>query len=184
MKEETVVFGGGCFWCTEAVFKLLKGVVRVDPGFSGGTLENPTSEQAYRDTTGHVEVARVEYDSTLISFRSLMTVFFGSHDATQVDGQGYDRGPLYRSVIFFTTPAQEKEAHAFIRELQESAPDGDPITTTVEPLTAFYPAEEYHKDFYEKGTMRPDYCQVIIAPKLQKVQKEFAALLTKESKPS
>lgn len=177
MAEEIAVLAGGCFWCTEAVFQMLRGVTRVDPGYTGGTLENPTSEQVYRNDTGHVEVARVEYDPSKIRYRDLMTVFFGSHDATQVDGQGYDRGPLYRSVIFYTTPEQKREAEAMIAELNASAKEGKPVITTVEPLTTFYPAEEYHKDFYKKGTMRKDYCELIIAPKLQKVQKQFADLL-------
>lgn len=181
MKTDVAVFGGGCFWCTEAVFQMLRGVVRVDPGYSGGKFANPTSEQVYRNPDGHVEVARVEYDPSQIRYRDLMTVFFGSHDATQVDGQGYDRGPLYRSVIFYTTEEQKREAEAMIAELNASAKEGDPVVTTVEPLDAFYPAEDYHKDFYKKGTMRKDYCELIIAPKLQKVQKEFADLLARPS---
>lgn len=174
--KEAVVFGGGCFWCTEAVFKMLKGVFSVEPGYAGGTKETATYEAVSSGTTAHVEVTKVEYDPTVVRFRDLMTVFFASHDATQVDGQGNDIGPQYRSVLFTTTAAQAEEAAAFIDELDASDRNGAPITTTIEPLIEFFPAEDYHKDYYARNASR-GYCQVIIAPKLQKVQKEFAALL-------
>jgi len=176
MKTETAVFGAGCFWCTEAVFTLLTGVTAVDSGYAGGTKETATYEEVARGTTTHVEVARVEYDPSLVSYRTLLTIFFASHDATQVNRQGNDVGPQYRSVVFYTTKAQQEEAEAFIQELQQSSSLGDPIVTTVEPLIAFFPAEAEHKDFYERNRTK-GYCQVIIAPKLEKVQKEFAALL-------
>jgi len=175
-KREVAVFGGGCFWCTEAVFKMLKGVYKVGPGYTGGHIENPTYEQVSGGKTGHVEVIRVEYNPLEIKYRDLLTVFFGSHDATQVNRQGNDIGEQYRSVIFYTTPEQKKEAEQFIQELSASAEGGDPIATTVEPLGVFYDAEAYHANFYERNPQQ-GYCQVIIAPKLQKVQKEFAALL-------
>lgn len=173
---EVAIFGGGCFWCTEAVFKMLKGVRSVAPGYAGGSLPNPTYEQVCTGTTGHAEVIRVEYDPAEISYRQLMTVFFGSHDATQMNRQGNDVGPQYRSAIFPTTPEQSKEAHAFIDELQRSSSEGDPIVTTVEEGATFYPAEDYHKDYYARNKNQ-GYCQVIIAPKLQHVQQEFANLL-------
>jgi peptide-methionine (S)-S-oxide reductase len=173
---EIAVFGGGCFWCTEAVFKMLKGVTSVEPGYAGGTSPNPTYMEVSGGDSGYVEVARVEYDPSQIAFRDLMTVFFGSHDATQVGGQGNDMGDQYRSVIFYTTPGQKADAEAFIDELDSSDRNGDPITTTVEPLSNYYPAEEYHKNYYENNT-KQGYCQVIIAPKLQKVQQKFADLL-------
>jgi len=174
--NEVAVFGGGCFWCTEAVFKMLKGVSAVDPGYAGGTIENPTYEQVSNGNTGHVEVARVEYNSDEIAFRDLMTVFFGSHDATQVNRQGNDVGEQYRSVIFYTTESQRAEAEAFIKELNESAEGGEPIVTTVEPLSNYSTAEDYHKNYFANN-QSAGYCQVIIAPKLQKVQKQFANLL-------
>lgn len=127
-----------------------------------------------------MEVARVEYDPTEIAYRDLMTVFFGSHDATQLNRQGNDVGTQYRSVIFYTTDEQKAEAEARIAELNASAKDGEPIVTTVEPLTNYYTAEDYHKDYYANNTNQ-GYCQVIIAPKLQKVQKEFADLLARPS---
>jgi peptide-methionine (S)-S-oxide reductase len=173
---EIAMFGGGCFWCTEAVFKMLKGVSEVAPGYAGGHTANPTYEEVSTGTTGYAEVIRVEYDPAQVTYRQLMTVFFGSHDATQLDRQGNDIGPQYRSAIFPTTPEQTVEAKAFIDELQKSAEGGDPIVTTVEENATFYPAEDYHKNYYANNKNQ-GYCQVIIAPKLQKVQKEFADLL-------
>jgi peptide-methionine (S)-S-oxide reductase len=179
--SEVAVFGGGCFWCTEAVFKMLRGVTAVEPGYAGGRLPNPTYEQVSNGNTGHVEVARVEYDSEEISYESLMTVFFGSHDATQVNRQGNDIGEQYRSVIFYTTDEQRAEAEAFIKELNGSAKDGQPIATTVEPLSNYSIAEDYHKNYYDNNPNQ-GYCQLIIAPKLQKVQEKFAELLKTQSK--
>lgn len=176
MKTEVAVFGGGCFWCTEAVFKMLRGVKSVEPGYAGGEQPNPTYLEVAGGATGYVEVARVEYDPTEIAYRDLMTVFFGSHDATQLNRQGNDIGTQYRSVIFYTTDEQKQEAESRVKELNDSAREGDPIVTTVEPLSNYYTAEDYHKDYYANNKSA-GYCQVIIAPKLQKVQKEFAALL-------
>jgi peptide-methionine (S)-S-oxide reductase len=180
MNTEVAVFGGGCFWCTEAVFKMLQGVVSVESGYAGGTIPHPTYEQVSSGTTGHVEVIKIEYNKEEISYPTLLTVFFASHDATQVNRQGNDVGTQYRSVVFYTTEEQKKDAEAFIRQLDASAKEGEPIATTVEALPEFYPAEEYHKDYYARNRTQ-GYCQVIIAPKLQMVQKEFAELLKKNS---
>src|SRR6185369_6140661 len=166
---EQVVFGGGCFWCTEAVFKMLKGVKKVLPGYAGGTKEDATYEKVSGGKTGHAEVTYVEYDPSEISYRDLLTVFFASHDPTTVNRQGNDIGTQYRSVIFFTTPEQEAESEKFIKEI-------DGAVTELEPLTEFYEAEDYHKDYFRKNQNAP-YCQIIINPKLEKVQKEFAKLL-------
>ena len=176
---ETTVFGGGCFWCTEAVFKMLKGVTSVTPGYVGGTGV-PTYEAVSNGDTGHVEVVQVTYDPALVSFKILMTIFFASHDATQVNRQGNDVGTQYRSVIFYTSILQKTEAEKFIQELNGSAKDGDPIATTVEPLEKFYEAESYHLDYYNRNK-EAGYCQVIIAPKLQKVQQKFAELLSESA---
>lgn len=157
---------------------MLKGVSHVEPGYAGGTVENPTYEQVSAGNTGSVEVARVEYDPEEIRYRDLLTVFFGSHDATQVNRQGNDVGEQYRTVVFYTTEEQQKEAQAFIDELNASAEEGKPIVTTVEPLSNYSTAEDYHKNYYDNN-QNQGYCQVIIAPKLQKVQKEFAGLLKK-----
>jgi len=146
------------------------------PGYAGGSIPNPTYEQVCGGDTDHVEVVEVTYDPEELPYRTLLTIFFASHDATQVNRQGNDVGTQYRSVIFYTTPAQKAEAEAFIQELERSSAEGDPIATTVEPLPDFYPAEEYHRDYYAKNQTR-GYCQIIIAPKLQKVQQEFAELL-------
>jgi peptide-methionine (S)-S-oxide reductase len=175
---ETAIFGGGCFWCTEAVFKMLKGVKSVEPGYAGGTTENPTYWTVAKANTGHAEVVKIEFDPALVSYRDLLTVFFASHDATQVNGQGYDLGPEYRSLVLYTTEAQKKEVEDFIKELNASATTGDPVATEVAPLTKFYPAEEEHRDFYARNR-GAGYCQIIIAPKLQKVQEKFAELLQK-----
>lgn len=172
----TAVFGGGCFWCTEAVFKMLKGVSDVRPGYAGGTMPNPTYWSLHSDMGDHAEVVKIEYDPALVSYHNLLTVFFGSHDATQVNRQGYDVGKEYRSIILYTTPEQKAEAEQFIAELNASTDKGDPIATEVVPLEKFYDAEPEHLDFYERNP-NAAFCQVIIAPKLEKVQKEFAKLL-------
>lgn len=174
--REVAVFGGGCFWCTEAVFKMLKGVTSVEPGYAGGITKNPTYEEVSSGDTGHVEVIRIEYDPHEIIYHDLLTVFFGSHDATQMNRQGNDVGTQYRSVIFYTNVAQKEVAEKYIKELDESTTEGEPIVTTVEPLDTFYPAEDYHKNYYAQNKNQ-GYCQVIIAPKLQKVQQQYAALL-------
>lgn len=179
-NHSAIVFGGGCFWCTEAVFKMLRGVERVTPGFAGGTTPDPTYEDTARGMNNHAEVVEIEYDPTILTFRDLLTVFFASHDATQVNRQGNDVGEQYRSLILYTTPEQKAESEKFIEELNESAADGDPIATQVKPLDHFYAADAEHKNFYERN-QNLGYCQIIIAPKLQKVQKEFARLLNPET---
>ena len=181
IQMEVAIFGGGCFWCTEAVFKMMRGVSDVRPGYAGGTVANPTYNQVCEGTTGHAEVVRIEYDPTQVQYRDLMTVFFGSHDPTTLNRQGNDVGTQYRSIIFTTTEGQKEEAEAFITELNASATDGKPIVTEVEPLTTFYEAEDYHHDYFAKNTSAM-YCQLIINPKLEKVQKSFAALLKDENK--
>jgi peptide-methionine (S)-S-oxide reductase len=173
---EIALFGGGCFWCTEAVFKMLKGVTSVEPGYAGGTIVNPTYQQVCTGTTGHAEVIRIEFDPSQVTYKNLLTVFFGSHDATQLNRQGNDVGTQYRSDVFPTTPGQKADTEAFIKELEASASEGDPIVTTIEEGAVFYPAEDYHKNYYANNKNQ-GYCQVIIAPKLQKVQEKFAELL-------
>ena len=162
------VFGGGCFWCTEAVFKMLKGVHKVLPGYAGGTVDNPTYSQITSGTTGHAEVIYIEYDPAQVKYRDLLTIFFASHDPYSVNKQGNDIGTQYRSIIFYTNEEQKKEAEKYIEELN--------AVTELEPLSKFYEAENYHHDYYEAHKDAP-YCQIIINPKLEKVQKEFAELL-------
>ncbi len=177
----TAVFGGGCFWCTEAVFKIMRGVMRVVPGYAGGTVENPTYDQVSTGTTGHAECVRVDYDPQKVAYRDLLTIFFGSHDPTTVNKQGPDVGTQYRSVIFTTTPEQKVEAEQFIADMNASAAQGAKVATAVEPLTAFYEAENYHHDYFAHHPDAP-YCQVVINPKLEKVQKQFADLLQDKDK--
>ena len=155
---------------------MLKGVSAVAPGYAGGTTENPTYEQVSTGTTGHVEVIKVDYDPALVKYKNLLTIFFASHDATQVNRQGNDVGTQYRSIVLYTTENQKREAEVFIKELESSAEGGDPIATTVEPFMKFYPAEPEHLDYYARNREQ-GYCQIIIAPKLQKVQEKFAELL-------
>ncbi len=176
---QKAIFGGGCFWCTEAVFKMLSGVSVVLPGYAGGTVANPTYEQICTGTTGHAEVVYIEYDEDIVSYKTLLTIFFASHDPTTLNRQGNDIGTQYRSSIFFTTPTQEKEAHEFIQDLENSSHDGDHIVTEVTPLTTLYMAENYHEDYYARNKTAP-YCQLVIQPKLEKVQRHYAQLLKEE----
>ena len=172
-KIETIVFGGGCFWCTEAVFKELKGVISVMPGYAGGEAENPTYEEVCSGTTGHAEVTKIEYDPTQIFFKDLLTVFFATHDPTTLNCQGNDVGTQYRSIILYATAEQQKESQEFINELNK---DGPKVVTELKPLIKFYEAEDYHKDFYANNPSQP-YCQVIISPKLEKLHKKFYQLI-------
>lgn len=174
---EKAIFGGGCFWCTEAVFKMIRGVTSVLPGYAGGISESPTYEEVSTGKSGHVEVVAVEYDPAQVKYSDLLLVFFGSHDPTTINRQGNDIGPQYRSVIFYTTPEQKVVAEQFIKEINGSNKMGEPVVTTVEPLKKFYLAETYHQDYFAKNPRQP-YCQLIINPKLEKVQKEFARLMT------
>jgi peptide-methionine (S)-S-oxide reductase len=178
-RHAVAVFGGGCFWCTEAVFSMLRGVLSVAPGYSGGQVADPTYEQVSSGTTGHAEVIRFEYDPTVISYDDLLNVFFATHDPTTMNRQGNDVGPQYRSVIFYATQEQEQAAKAFIAKLNASSEMGAPIVTEVRPLEAFYPAEDYHRQYYAHHKDAA-YCQLVINPKLEKVQEKFAGLL-KES---
>lgn len=173
---EVAVFGGGCFWCTEAVFGQLKGVVSVMPGYAGGTVANPTYEQVCTGRTGHAEVTRVEYDPARISFNDLLVVFFATHDPTSLNRQGADVGTEYRSAIFYTTDDQRQAAQSLIDQLNDSSPQGKRIVTEVVPLAAFYQAEGYHQQYYRNNSLAP-YCQIVINPKLRKLHQQFNALL-------
>lgn len=180
-KTEVAVFGGGCFWCSEAVFDELRGVVSVMPGYAGGSAKNPTYEQVCSERTGHAEVIRVEFDPIRITYNNLLTVFFATHDPTTFNRQGNDVGPQYRSIILYASQEQKQEAERFIKELNSSLAHGQPVVTEVKPLGEFYDAEEYHRDYYANNSYQP-YCQVIISPKLQKLHKQFTDLLKSHSK--
>jgi peptide-methionine (S)-S-oxide reductase len=163
--NSTTVFGGGCFWCTEAVFKMLKGVISVVPGYAGGD-----------SSTDHAEVIKIEYDPAKIKFDDLLTVFFASHDPTTVNRQGNDIGPQYRSIILYTNEGQKTVAEKFIKELNTSSTEGKAIVTAIVPFKEFFQAESYHLDYYAKNQDQP-YCDLVINPKLEKVQQKFAELL-------
>ena len=174
--SRTAVFGGGCFWCTEAVFQMLKGVEEVEPGYAGGRLENPSYERVSAGDTGHAEVIRVTYDPALTSYEDLLTVFFGSHDPTTPNRQGADVGEQYRSVIFVADENEKRAARAKIQEIQESLKDGSRVVTGVLPFEKFFPAEDYHRNYFKTNTSAP-YCQLIIESKVEKVRKRFAELV-------
>lgn len=180
-KKEIAVFGGGCFWCTEAVFKMLKGISSVEPGYAGGTVPNPTYDQVSSGNTGHAECIKVEFDQNIIKYEDLLTVFFGSHDPTTVNRQGNDVGTQYRSVIFYTTPEQKEKTEKFIADINASNEMGAPIVTQVEPLDTFYIAENYHQDYFANNPGNP-YCEIVINPKLEKVGQKFEHLLNDKSK--
>ncbi len=163
---------GGCFWCLEAVFSNVQGVVKVESGYAGGMVPNPTYEEVSTGTTGHAEVAQVTFDPKVISYREILEVFFAIHDPTTVDRQGPDVGPQYRSVIFYHNYAQKATAEKLIAELNREGIFDKPIITSVEPLKLFYKAEVFHKDYYKKHPKEP-YCQVVIAPKIAKLQQRF-----------
>jgi peptide-methionine (S)-S-oxide reductase len=174
LKE--VIFGGGCFWCTEAVFAMLKGVYKVEPGYAGGDMDDPSYETVSSGTTGHAEVIRVTYDLEQITYEDLLTVFFGSHDPTTPNRQGADVGEQYRSIIFYTSPEEKLTAERIIKDIDDSLKDGTHVVTELKPFVKFYPAEEYHKDYFAKNTSAP-YCQLVIEPKIEKVRKRFAELV-------
>ncbi len=173
---ETAVFGGGCFWCTEAIFTRLKGVESVQSGYTGGHTDNPTYEQVSSGNTGHVEAIKITFDPEIINYRDLLNVFFATHDPTTVDQQGNDVGTQYRSAVFYTTETQQEEAEDFIQKLEDDQTFPDPIVTEINPLVKFWPAESYHQRYYEQNESKP-YCQVVINPKIAKLRSKFAALL-------
>lgn len=175
-KTETAVFGGGCFWCTEAVFNSLKGVVKVIPGYTGGSITNPTYEQVSSGNTGHVESAKIDFDPAVISYDDLLAVFFNTHDPTTMNQQGNDVGTQYASVIFYTNEEQKKKGETLIAELNNSRAHSSPVITDVRHLQEFYEAENYHQKYYDTHKDAP-YCQIVIAPKMEKLEKKFAELL-------
>lgn len=175
---QVATLGGGCFWCTEAVFDELKGVLKVESGYSGGRVENPSYEQVCTGETGHAEVAQVTFDESQISLRDLLRVFFAVHDPTTLNRQGNDVGTQYRSVIFYRSEEQMKVAEEVIREVEAQKVWSGKIVTELVPYEAFYPAEDYHRDYY---AMNPNqgYCRVIIAPKVAKFRKHYVDMLKK-----
>lgn len=179
--QQIAIFGGGCFWCTEAVFQMMKGVIAVKPGYAGGEKANPTYQEVCAGRTGHAEVIHITYNPAEVKYTDLLTVFFGSHDPTTKNRQGADVGTQYRSIILTTSDEQKDEALAFILALNSSSEFGDPIVTEVEPLKEFYAAEDYHKNYF-RNNPNQGYCEIVINPKLEKVKQKFAILLNDESK--
>jgi peptide-methionine (S)-S-oxide reductase len=170
---EYATLAGGCFWCTEAVFKDVIGVESVESGYIGGTVEKPTYQAVCNGTTGHAEAIRIGFDPAQVSYADLLDIFFATHDATQLNRQGNDVGTQYRSAIFPETPDQEEQAKAAIARAQ--ADSAKPIVTTIEAFSTWYPAEIYHQDYWETSGRSNPYCMAVIPPKLQKLRKSFAA---------
>src|SRR3569623_1742327 len=173
MAEQVAILAGGCFWCTEAVFLDAIGVSKVESGYTGGTADQPTYKQVCGGDTGHAEAIRVTFDENLLAYGDLLDIFFATHDPTQLNRQGNDIGTQYRSAIFPLDDEQEAEAKAAIKRNQANWPA--PIVTTIEPLGTWWPAEDYHQDYWEGEGQRNPYCIAVIPPKLQKLRKSFAA---------
>ena len=171
---QTAVLGGGCFWCLEAVFDRLDGVVSVESGYMGGHVGRPTYRQVCGGDTGHAEVARVTFDPAKISFTDLLDVFFAIHDPTTLNRQGNDVGAQYRSVIFYNSDEQRRQAEKAVAQLNASHEWPDPVVTAVEPATEFFMAEDYHQEYFANNGSQP-YCQLVVAPKVKKFQQKFAA---------
>jgi len=175
---DTATFGTGCFWCTEAIFQQLEGVEKVTSGYSGGSVPNPTYEQVCSKTTGHAECLNIIYDPKKISFDELLEVFWQTHDPTTLNRQGADVGTQYRSVVFYHNAEQKAKTEKYKAELDKSGAFDNPIVTTLEPFTIFYPAEEYHQNYYNSNTGQ-GYCQFVIRPKVEKFEKVFKSKLKK-----
>ena len=170
---QVAIFGGGCFWCTEAVFAAMKGVLSVQSGYCGGSVQYPTYEQVCGKQTGHIEVVKIEYDAEQVDFAALLEVFFATHDPTTPGRQGNDVGPQYQSAVFYQDAAQHASTEQYILQLDASKVFADPVCTELQPAATFWPAEQYHAEYF---ALHPEqgYCQFVIAPKVQKFRKQFA----------
>lgn len=176
MAEQQATFGSGCFWCTEAVFLAVKGVSKVESGYSGGTVKNPSYRDVCTGETGHAEVTRITFDPAVVSYSDLLEIFWNTHDPTTLNRQGADEGTQYRSVVFYHDENQKKTAEAYKVQLEASKVFSNRIVTEISPLTNYYPAEDYHQNYY---ALNPNagYCQVVIRPKVEKFRKQFAKKL-------
>ena len=174
-EPQSLVLGGGCFWCTEAVYKEVRGVTDVESGYSNGETPNPNYEQVCTGRTGHSEVVSLTYDPAQVSTRQLLEIFFAVHDPTQLNRQGNDVGTQYRSGIYYTTPEQKQVAEELVREMERDRLFDAPIVTEVQPLANYWPAEPYHQDFFEKNPHQ-GYCLAVAAPKVAKFRKTFTQL--------
>jgi peptide-methionine (S)-S-oxide reductase len=175
-KLETIYLGEGCFWCTEAFFQRINGVISVVSGYGGGFVENPTYEQVCDKNTGHVELAKIVFDPSVVSIDEILEIFWKTHDPTTLDQQGNDVGPQYKSVIYYVTETQKQIAQKYKEALDKSGAFSSPIVTTIEPFKNYYPAENYHQNYYNSNTNQ-GYCRFVIAPKLEKFEKVFKAKL-------
>ena len=169
---EVATLAAGCFWCTEAAFGIIKGVERIEPGYTGGMVPNPSYEEVSTGTSGHAEAAQIFFDPKVISYKEILEIYFTMHDPTSLNRQGADVGSQYRSAIFYSTPEQKATAEKLIEELTKEGIWNKPIVTEVVPLKVFYKAETYHKDYFKKHPKEP-YCQAVIAPKIAKLQEHF-----------
>lgn len=172
VKTDTVTFGNGCFWCTEAIFQQVDGVLKVESGYSGGHVENPTYKEVCTGTTGHAECLNIIYDPSKVSYDELLEIFWQTHDPITLDRQGNDVGPQYRSVIFYHNEEQKEIGEKYKEKLDKSGAFDAPIVTTFEPFTRFYKAENYHQNYYNENGSEP-YCQFVIRPKVEKFKKVF-----------
>lgn len=171
-RNDTAIFGAGCFWCVEAVFQRLNGVSKVESGYTGGHVKNPTYSEVCTGTTGHAEVCRITYNPAIISFETLLSVFWQTHDPTTLNRQGNDIGTQYRSVIFYISEQQKQLAEKYKAQLDSSGAFGAPVVTEISAAGEYYPAEEYHQNYYNQNGSQP-YCRFVIAPKLEKFEKVF-----------
>ena len=178
-KQEVAVFGAGCFWCVEAVFSEIKGVIKVSPGYAGGHTQNPTYEQVCSGKTGHVEVCYIVFNPDIISFDKLLQVFWQTHDPTTLNRQGKDIGDQYRSVIFYTNEQQKIKAEEYKKRINDSSVWDSPVVTQIEELTNFFPAEDYHRNYYNENINQP-YCRMVISPKLEKFKKVFGDIIDEQ----
>lgn len=181
MQEEVATVANGCFWCTEAIFKRLKGVKSVMPGYSGGDKEDPSYEQVSSGTTGHAEAIQITFDPTVISYETILDIFFHTHNPTTLNRQGNDVGPQYRSAIFWHNEKQKEIAEKVKKDLEDSHYYEDPIVTEIVPFKKFYPAENYHKDYYDNNRFAP-YCSFVIDPKVRKLIEHYSDKVKEEYK--
>jgi peptide-methionine (S)-S-oxide reductase len=178
-KTDTATFGEGCFWCTEAFFQRLKGVISVTSGYGGGFVENPSYEQVCDHSTGHIELARIVFDPTQITYDELLEVFWKTHDPTSLDRQGNDAGPQYKSIIYYHTQEQKEKAEHYKAELDKSGAWDRPVVTEIKPFKNFYPAENYHQNYYNDNPNQ-GYCRFVIQPKVAKFEKVFKSKLKEQ----
>ncbi len=177
-KVEMTTLGAGCFWCTEAVFLAVKGVAKVESGYSGGKVKNPSYREICTGLTGHAEVTQISFDPSVITFEEILEIFWNTHDPTTLNKQGADEGPQYRSVVFYHSEEQKKIAEEYKRQLEASRVYKNPIVTEISPLINYYPAEDYHQNYYALNANQ-GYCQYVIRPKVEKFKKQFSSKLKK-----